>query len=449
MGQNLPNKKVVFAGSQRYVKDAYGITRRQGYHNSTGLPDRPMERHDGEETGGNGYDPPAQTPAPTPTTLSGVCYEAPSLSLISNTVSGTKRTMTYKVGPCVQAGYRYYLEVYSVNKSVIANAYDTPQSIVQKLVDAINLTTKAQWNGSGSAPSMLTANFPPLAYVGLPTDTIRVTLNTGNQFAGGAVGTPPSPPSSIPIAAPPPVVTLPPVLVPPEPAPTPAPTPMPTPGLTITPTPLPSPPANNTPILWINEPQPTATPPVEETNEPEPPPPAVVTNQAPIANPGPNQTVQLPANVTLDGNGSYDPENGVMSFSWIMQTGPNTPTISNNDKAVATVSGLVAGSYVFRLTVTDAEGSQHSEVVNVTVEAADPIVSPDTNIDSANTSITTTAPIVINSNIPYGRSLPASGSGAGAGTSEGQPALRKMDWILWVFIAGSLSYILGSKNDAK
>ena len=48
-------------------------------------------------------------------------------------------------------------------------------------------------------------------------------------------------------------------------------------------------------------------------------------------------------------------------------SGPTTAQIQNADRAVATVTNLVAGEYKFRLTVKDAEGLTGSAVVAITV----------------------------------------------------------------------------------
>ncbi|MEB8330819.1 hypothetical protein OO009_15810, partial [Flavobacteriaceae bacterium KMM 6897] len=66
-------------------------------------------------------------------------------------------------------------------------------------------------------------------------------------------------------------------------------------------------------------------------------------------------TITLPTNsATFNGTGT-DPDGGaISSYQWTQQPGgPNTATMSGEDTADLTVSGLVEGNYVFRLTVTD------------------------------------------------------------------------------------------------
>ena len=48
----------------------------------------------------------------------------------------------------------------------------------------------------------------------------------------------------------------------------------------------------------------------------DPPPPPTLTNHSPAANAGPDQKITLPTNsVTLDGNGSFDPDNNIINHA--------------------------------------------------------------------------------------------------------------------------------------
>lgn len=82
-----------------------------------------------------------------------------------------------------------------------------------------------------------------------------------------------------------------------------------------------------------------------------------IINQPPVANAGPDQTVALGANVTLDGSGSTDPDNNIASYHW-QQTGGPTVTLTNPDVAIAQFTAAVAAgsTLTFDLTVTDAGG---------------------------------------------------------------------------------------------
>ncbi|WP_265991489.1 putative Ig domain-containing protein [Larkinella insperata] len=94
-------------------------------------------------------------------------------------------------------------------------------------------------------------------------------------------------------------------------------------------------------------------------------------NTAPVARAGADQTITLPTNsVTLDGSTSSDANGSITAYSWTQQSGPALATLSNNSAATLTASNLVAGTYVFRLTVTDNQNTTASDEVIVTVSQA-------------------------------------------------------------------------------
>jgi len=96
-----------------------------------------------------------------------------------------------------------------------------------------------------------------------------------------------------------------------------------------------------------------------------PPPPA---NQAPVANAGPDQTVDASvSSVSLDGSASYDPDGSIVKYQWIQVSGRGGVTITNTGAVSPSVYGLSAGSYVFQLTVTDNSGATATDQVQVTM----------------------------------------------------------------------------------
>jgi gliding motility-associated-like protein len=93
------------------------------------------------------------------------------------------------------------------------------------------------------------------------------------------------------------------------------------------------------------------------------------TNQAPLANAGIDQKINLPTSTTnLIGSGS-DADGTIATYLWEKMSGPavvlNTP-----NAASLSLSQLVSGTFVFKLTVTDDKGAQGSDQVTVTVVAA-------------------------------------------------------------------------------
>lgn len=95
----------------------------------------------------------------------------------------------------------------------------------------------------------------------------------------------------------------------------------------------------------------------------------IQTNQTPIANAGPDQTLTLPTNsVTVNGGGS-DVDGSISSYSWSQTSGP-AATVSGQTTATLNLTNLIEGTYVFTLTVTDNQGATGSDQVIVTVNAA-------------------------------------------------------------------------------
>ncbi|MFC6223003.1 lamin tail domain-containing protein [Hymenobacter artigasi] len=93
------------------------------------------------------------------------------------------------------------------------------------------------------------------------------------------------------------------------------------------------------------------------------------TNAPPVANAGPNQTITLPTNsVVLSGSGTDD--GTITAYAWTQLSGPNTATLSGAATATLTASGLAAGSYVFRLTVTDNGNATGTAQATITVNPA-------------------------------------------------------------------------------
>lgn len=95
--------------------------------------------------------------------------------------------------------------------------------------------------------------------------------------------------------------------------------------------------------------------------------PAVPLPVAPTANAGADSTITLPKNtVTLIGSGT-DPDGTIASYLWTKVSGPAASIVSPN-LATTRLENLVAGTYVFRLTVTDNSGSTGTDDVSVIVQ---------------------------------------------------------------------------------
>ncbi len=93
-----------------------------------------------------------------------------------------------------------------------------------------------------------------------------------------------------------------------------------------------------------------------------------VTGSSPEVNSGEDQNIVLPISaITLNGSAN-DPDGGdIVSYVWTQQSGPNTAALSGDNTANLSVSNLIEGSYVFRLTVIDDENDTAFDETTVTV----------------------------------------------------------------------------------
>jgi PKD repeat protein len=99
--------------------------------------------------------------------------------------------------------------------------------------------------------------------------------------------------------------------------------------------------------------------------------PLLTPNQQPIADAGPDQTVNEGQVVLLNGSNPTDPDDSISSYHWV-QLGEPPVSLSDPDVKQPTFSApdVEAGgaSLTFELTVTDTSGNQHKDVcvVNIT-----------------------------------------------------------------------------------
>ena len=88
-------------------------------------------------------------------------------------------------------------------------------------------------------------------------------------------------------------------------------------------------------------------------------------NSIPNAGAGSDISISSGSSVSLNGSAS-DADGSISSYRWTKISGPNANIASAGSRAT-TVSGLTAGSYIFRLTVTDNGGATDSDYVKVTI----------------------------------------------------------------------------------
>ncbi|MBC8163009.1 MAG: PKD domain-containing protein [Roseiflexaceae bacterium] len=90
-------------------------------------------------------------------------------------------------------------------------------------------------------------------------------------------------------------------------------------------------------------------------------------NRLPLANAGPDQSVETNTPVTLTGAGS-DPDGDVLTYSWVQSDGAPLTLVGNGSERTFTPTS--SGSYGFILTVTDPKGLSASD--SVTIVATEP-----------------------------------------------------------------------------
>jgi len=96
----------------------------------------------------------------------------------------------------------------------------------------------------------------------------------------------------------------------------------------------------------------------------------ILTNGAPVADAGSNQTVAEGIRVSLNASNSSDPDDGIAGLRWIQTGGPavvlSSDTAENPSFTTPDV-GPSGASLTFRLTVTDYSGAQDEDTCIVTV----------------------------------------------------------------------------------
>ncbi|MCJ8307333.1 MAG: hypothetical protein HRU07_09820 [Nitrosopumilus sp.] len=88
-------------------------------------------------------------------------------------------------------------------------------------------------------------------------------------------------------------------------------------------------------------------------------------NQAPVSNAGPDQSSGNPFAVTLDGSGSTDPDNDVLTYLWTQISGV-TQTLTGDTTTAPTFTSTGTGTFVFQLAVTDVAGLVSTDSVTIT-----------------------------------------------------------------------------------
>ena len=93
-------------------------------------------------------------------------------------------------------------------------------------------------------------------------------------------------------------------------------------------------------------------------------------NKSPLAKAGTDTTINLSSSLTLNGSESADPDGNIAAYEWSKEEGPENYSFADEWNAKTVVSDLIAGTYTFKLTVTDNRGAVSSDEIAVTVKNA-------------------------------------------------------------------------------
>ncbi len=108
-------------------------------------------------------------------------------------------------------------------------------------------------------------------------------------------------------------------------------------------------------------------------------------NQAPTANAGADQTVTAGDTVNLDGSGSTDPENDVITYLWdLTPPAGSTATLSDDTAETPSFTADLAGDYTVDLIVEDSFGNTSAaDSVTITADPANQAPTADAGADQA------------------------------------------------------------------
>jgi hypothetical protein len=162
---------------------------------------------------------------------------------------------------------------------------------------------------------------------------------------------------------------------------------------------------------------------------------STTTNAAPVARAGSDVTITLPnSTVYLYGNTSTD-DGSIASYRWTKLSGPSTGNLSNTTSYKAQAWGLVAGTYVYRLTVKDNAGLTDTDDVQVIVKSS-----------TTSSTSTNTAPVV-KAGSDFTLKLPASTAYC-QGTASDADGIASWNWVKLTGPSCELSNTTSSKLTA-
>jgi hypothetical protein len=101
--------------------------------------------------------------------------------------------------------------------------------------------------------------------------------------------------------------------------------------------------------------------------------------RSPLANAGPDQTVQKGDSVALDGSASSDPEGATLSYTWTQVSGTSISLTNGTTATPSFVAPHITGPVVFRLVVDDGQVQSMPDDVTITIANQTPtaVAGPD------------------------------------------------------------------------
>lgn len=111
-----------------------------------------------------------------------------------------------------------------------------------------------------------------------------------------------------------------------------------------------------------------------------PPPTTPTTNQAPVVSVSSDKAITLPTSSVTLGGSATDADGTIASYLWTKVSGPTAGVIGTPTGTSTTMTGLVAGTYVYNFKATDNKGASASKTVTVTVNGTVSAPPPATNL---------------------------------------------------------------------
>jgi len=92
-------------------------------------------------------------------------------------------------------------------------------------------------------------------------------------------------------------------------------------------------------------------------------------NSSPVADAGSDQSIYVGSDVTLDGSGSYDPDNDPLTYTWSFDSMPDgsTAILNGSNSVNSSFTPDVVGDYIVSLVVNDGTLNSAPDTVTITV----------------------------------------------------------------------------------